>query len=106
MYLYGRKVDMIEIILFGLLFSVIWLGFGFIGAGYMFAFWTKKHTRTMLTLNEKVGRDWYKDDCKKFFVDILVGAGCLFVVLTTKEYRSYGWMFPWSKKTKEYLGIE
>ncbi len=97
---------MVEAILFGLLFFVIWFGLGFIRAGYMFAFWTKKHTRTMLMLNEKVGRDWYKADCKRFFVDILAGAGWFFVVLTTKEYRSYGWMFPWSKKTKEYLGIE
>ena len=106
MCLYGRKVDMIEVILFGLLFSVIWLGFGFIGAGYMFSFWTNKFTSVMLMLNKEKALEMYKTDRRDFFIDCMFGAICLFAVLIAKRYRSYGWAFPWSKKTKEYLGIE
>jgi hypothetical protein len=97
---------MIEVILIGLLFFVIWFGLGFIGAGYMFSFWTNKFTSVMLMLNKEKALEMYADDRKSFFIDCMFGAIGLILVLFEKEHRSYGWMFPWSKKTKEYLGIE
>jgi hypothetical protein len=96
---------MIEIIVFGLLFSLVWFGLGFIGAGYMFAYFTKIHTKGMLQLNKQTGLEWYKKDCENFVTDIFMGFIHFLVVLTC-NYDSEGWMFPWSKKTKEYLGIE
>jgi hypothetical protein len=95
---------MIEVILFGSLFSVIWLGFGFIGAGYRFAYFTKIHTKEMLQLNKHSGLEWHKEDCKNFVTDIFMGFIHFLVVIN--KYDSEGWMFPWSKKTKEYLGVE
>jgi hypothetical protein len=60
----------------------------------------------MLMLDRERALAMYADDRKGFFVDCMFGAVCLVFVLFDKKNRSYGWMFPWSKKTKEYLGIE
>jgi hypothetical protein len=97
---------MTEMIVYLTLFLVVWFALGFIGAGYMFSFWTNKFTSIMLMLNKEKALEMYADDRKGFFIDCMFGAVCLVFVLFDKKNRSYGWMFPWSKKTKEYLGIE
>jgi hypothetical protein len=97
---------MTEMIVYLTLFLIVWFVLGFIGAGWDFAYWTKKYTKGMLQLHKETAIDWYKQGRKDFFLRVLSGFVSFMVCIEHKQYRSYGWMFPWSKKTKDYLGIE
>jgi Na+/H+ antiporter NhaC len=86
-----------------IIFLLFWWIAGFIAAGYVFAYFTKKYT---ILYSNKIsrGRTFKSDKLEFLIATFIFGLFGLIAVVNT-EYAKKGWMFPWSKKTLDYLGL-
>jgi hypothetical protein len=79
-------------LLIGILF---WLGCGFIGAGFWFAYLQRKY--------QVLRSDDFYSDREAAILGVFFGP--FVTICSLLMYSAYGWLWPWGKKAKIEAGI-